>query len=156
MREAGLTVLLTKRSPHLQDHPGQISFPGGRHEPDDLTLLTTALREAEEEVGLKHAHLEVLGYLPDYLTSTGFRVCPVVALVSPPFDLLIDTTEVDEAFEVPLEFLMDARNHQRHSQQVGGVERHYVAIPYKDYFIWGATAGMLLSLRHKLGLANGE
>jgi 8-oxo-dGTP pyrophosphatase MutT (NUDIX family) len=150
LREAGLTVLLTRRSPHLQDHPGQISFPGGRLEPHDGSLLETALREAHEEVGLLASSLEVLGELPDHFTGTGFCVRPVVAMVSPPFSLVLDAREVDEAFEVPLQFLMDPRNHEAHSRQVGEVVRHYVAMPYGDYFIWGATAAMLLSLRERL------
>lgn len=140
------TVLLTQRTVHLKDHPGQISFPGGRTEPEDATPAYTALREAEEEVGLRAGHVEIAGYLPEYLTSTGFRVTPVVAFVTPPFDLRPDPFEVAEVFEVPLTFLLDPANHQRHSLHHRGKLRYYHAMPYGDYFIWGATAGMIVSL----------
>ena len=144
------TVLLTQRTAHLKDHPGQISFPGGRAEAEDRSPAHTALREAEEEVGLLASHIEIAGYLPEYLTSTGFRVTPVVALVNPPFELLPDPFEVAEVFEVPLAFLMDPANHRRHSLHHRGKLRHYYAMPYGDYFIWGATAGMIMSLYHAL------
>lgn len=140
------TVLLTQRTAHLKDHPGQISFPGGRTEPEDATPAHTALREAEEEVGLRAGHVEIAGYLPEYLTSTGFRVTPVVAFVTPPFDLRPDPFEVAEVFEVPLTFLLDPANHQQHSLHHRGKLRYYHAMPYGDYFIWGATAGMIVSL----------
>ena len=145
-RIAGPTVLLTQRTAHLKDHPGQISFPGGRREPTDTSPAHTALREAAEEIGLAAEHVEVAGYLPEYLTSTGFRVTPVVALVNPPFELQLDAFEVAEAFEVPLAFLLDSANHQQHSLHYRGRLRHYTAIPYGEYFIWGATAGIILSL----------
>lgn len=146
------TVLLTQRTAHLKDHPGQISFPGGRAEAEDASPAHTALREAEEEVGLQAGHIEIVGYLPEYLTSTGFRVTPVVALVTPPFELCADPFEVAEVFEVPLAFLMDPANHQRHSLHHRGKLRHYYAMPYGDYFIWGATAGMIMSLYHALSV----
>jgi 8-oxo-dGTP pyrophosphatase MutT (NUDIX family) len=151
-RGDGQTVLLTQRTAHLKDHGGQISFPGGRVETEDQTPVHTALRETEEEIGLAREHVEVLGFLPEYRTGTGFRVTPVVALVTPPFDLALDPFEVAEAFEVPLAFLLDPANHKRHSLHYRGALRHFFAMPYGDYFIWGATAGMIRSLTERLGL----
>ena len=144
------TVLLTQRTAHLKDHPGQISFPGGRCESADASPVHTALREAAEEIGLAAAHVEIAGYLPEYLTSTGFRVTPVVAMVTPPFELQVDAFEVAEVFEVPLSFLLDPANHQRHSLHYRGRLRHYYAMPYRGYFIWGATAGIIMSLYRAL------
>jgi 8-oxo-dGTP pyrophosphatase MutT (NUDIX family) len=155
LREGGHTVLLTQRTAHLRDHAGQISFPGGRVEAEDLSPSHTALRETEEEIGLSHERIEILGFLPEYLTATGFRVTPVVALVQPPFDLQPDPFEVAEVFEVPLAFLLDPANHQRHSLHFRGALRNYFAMPYGDYFIWGATAGMIRSLSERLGLLHG-
>lgn len=151
LRPGGATVLLTQRTAHLRDHPGQISFPGGRAEPEDLSPAHTALREAEEEVGLLPAHVSIAGYLPEYRTGTGFSITPVVALVTPPFDLRPDAFEVAEVFEVPLAFLLDPANHQQHSMHYRGKQRSYCAMPYGNYFIWGATAGMILSLYLALG-----
>ena len=151
-RDGGHTVLLTQRTAHLRDHAGQISFPGGRVEAADASPLHTALRETEEEIGLSRKQVEILGYLPEYLTGTGFRVTPVVALVTPPFELALDPFEVAEAFEVPLSFLLDPANHQRHSLHYRGALRQFFAMPYGDYFIWGATAGMIRSLTERLGL----
>ena len=151
-REAGLTVLLTQRADHLNDHAGQISFPGGRREPFDLDATATALREANEEIGLAGERVEVLGALPDYLTGTGFCVTPVVGLVHPPFTMQADTLEVAEIFEVPLAFLMNPANHQVRVFRWEGGERRFFAMPYPNddagahYFIWGATAGMLRNL----------
>jgi 8-oxo-dGTP pyrophosphatase MutT (NUDIX family) len=155
LRDDGHTVLLTQRTAHLRDHAGQISFPGGRVEEEDPSPVATALRETEEEIGLSRAHVEILGYLPEYRTGTGFRVTPVVALVTPPFELVLDPFEVAEAFEVPLSFLLDPANHQRHSLHYRGALRHFFAMPYGDYFIWGATAGMIRSLTDRLGLHPG-
>jgi len=152
LRDAGQTVLLTQRTAHLRDHAGQISFPGGRVEAADMSPLHTALRETEEEIGLHRQQVKILGYLPEYRTGTGFRVTPVVALVTPPFELALDPFEVAEAFEVPLSFLLDPANHQRHSLHYRGALRHFYAMPYGDYFIWGATAGMIRSLTERLGL----
>lgn len=151
-RDSGLTMLLTRRAGHLNDHAGQISFPGGRSEAQDRTPAETALREAEEEIGLGREHIEVLGALPDYLTGSGFRIQPVVSLVRPPFSLKADAGEVAEIFEVPLAFLMDGRNHQRRAVAATGQAepRLFYAMPYGDYFIWGATAGMLRNLFHFL------
>jgi 8-oxo-dGTP pyrophosphatase MutT (NUDIX family) len=149
VREEGITVLLTQRADHLNDHAGQVSFPGGRHEPFDADATATALREAQEEVGLDPQRVEVLGALPDYLTGTGFRVTPVVALVHPPFTVKADSFEVAEIFEVPLGFLMNPSHHEVRVFRWEGGERRFFAMPYPradadgDYFIWGATAGML-------------
>lgn len=151
-RPEGLTMLLTQRTEHLHDHSGQVSLPGGRAEPEDASPIDTALREAEEEVGLQRAHVEVIGNLPDYYTGTGFRVTPVVGLVQPPFDLVADPFEVAEIFEVPLAFLMDGMNHQRRTffMPSGAGQRTFYAMPYDRFFIWGATAGMLRNLFHFL------
>ncbi len=150
-RAGGLTMLLTKRAAHLTDHAGQISLPGGRAEKDDASPIETALREAEEEIGLYRAHVDVLGSLPDYVTSTGFRVTPVVSVVQPPFDLQADPFEVAEIFEVPLAFLMNGLHHQRRTVQFPEASRRtFYTIPYEHYFIWGATAGMLRNLFHFL------
>lgn len=145
-RDQTLSVLLTRRTDHLHHHPGQISFPGGRAEAGDAGPQDTALRETEEEIGLARRHIELLGYLPDYYTGTGFCVTPVVGLVRPPFELKLDAFEVAEVFEVPLAHFLDPLNHQRHSMEVEGRTRRFYAMPYGDYYIWGATAGMLRSL----------
>lgn len=150
LRETGMTVLLTKRTAHLRDHAGQISFPGGRCEEQDASPVETALREAGEEVGLDPAQVEVLGMLPEYRTGTGFSIIPVVGLVHPPLNLKLDDFEVAEAFETPFGFLLDPANHQRHSAEYQGSMREYYAMPWEGYYIWGATAGMLLSLRRFL------
>ncbi|OWW23087.1 CoA pyrophosphatase [Noviherbaspirillum denitrificans] len=151
VRDDGLTMLLTQRTAHLNDHAGQISLPGGRVDEADTSPIETALRETEEEVGLHRRHIDVLGTLPDYFTGTGFRVTPVVALVQPPFDLRADPFEVAEIFEVPLAFLLDGANHQRRSIEAPGMgKRTFYAMPYDRFFIWGATAGMLRNLFHFL------
>ncbi len=147
MRETGLTVLLTQRTAHLRDHGGQVSFPGGRCEPDDLSVEATALREAEEEVGLTPSQVEVIGRLPVFRTITSFSVVPVVGLVRPPLNLKLDDFEVADVFEPPLEFLMDSHNHVRHEVDVRGTPRAYWSMPWGGYHIWGATAGMLISFR---------
>jgi 8-oxo-dGTP pyrophosphatase MutT (NUDIX family) len=151
-REAGLSMLLTQRTAHLTDHAGQISFPGGRAEDYDASPVHTALRETEEEIGLDRRHIEIVGTLPDYITGTGYRVTPVVGLVTPPFELTPDENEVAEIFEVPLAFLMDAANHRRLSFELpeGAGRRSFYAMPYERFFIWGATAGMLRNLFHFL------
>lgn len=152
LRGDGQTVLLTQRTAHLKDHPGQISFPGGRVEDEDMSPIHTALRETSEEIGLAEGHIEVVGFLPEYRTGTGFRVTPVVGLVTPPFEVSPDPFEVAEVFEVPLAFLLNPANHQQHSLHYRGALRQYFAMPYGDYFIWGATAGMIRSLADRLGL----
>jgi 8-oxo-dGTP pyrophosphatase MutT (NUDIX family) len=145
-REGGATVLLTRRTEHLRDHAGQISFPGGRVEPEDADAMATALREAQEEVGLAPQHVEVVGCLPAYTTVTHFVVTPVVAIVTPPFELTLDAFEVAAAFEVPLAFLMDPANHRRHVFEAGGARRQFLSMPWGEHFIWGATAAMLRNL----------
>jgi 8-oxo-dGTP pyrophosphatase MutT (NUDIX family) len=152
IRPDGLTLLLTQRTAHLTDHGGQISFPGGRAEADDTSAIETALREAEEEIGLNRRHVEVIGTLPDYFTGTGYRITPIVSLVQPPFDLCAAPFEVAEIFEVPFSFLMDGMNHQRRIAHFSGelAHRPFYAIPYEDFFIWGATAGILRNLFHFL------
>ncbi len=149
-RESGLTVLLTQRTAHLRDHGGQVSFPGGRCEAEDQGPEATALREAREEVGIEPAQVEVIGRLPEYRTGTGFSVIPVVGLVSPPLNLRLDDFEVAEVFEPPLDFLLDTANHQRHRLEIRGEMREYWAMPWQGYYIWGATAGMLVSLHRAL------
>ncbi len=152
----GLTILLTLRTPHLADHGGQISFPGGRIEASDADELAAALREAHEEVGIEPAAVEVLGRLDTYVTRTGFRVEPVVGLVKPPLLLRPDPGEVAEIFEVPLDFLIDPANRRRDSRIFEGSERFYWAIPFENRYIWGATAGMLVNLAEVLwGPASG-
>ncbi len=145
-RADGITVLLTRRSEHLADHPGQVSFPGGRIEPDDPHPEAAALREAREEVGLAPDRVEVIGRLATYRTRTGFEITPVVGLVTPPFEIAPDSTEVAEVFEVPLAFLLDPANAQRRSREWRGMERFFWVFPYSGYYIWGATAGMLVNL----------
>jgi 8-oxo-dGTP pyrophosphatase MutT (NUDIX family) len=150
LQENHLSVLLTKRAEHLQDHAGQISFPGGRKEESDQTLQHTALREAHEEIGLAHHHVEPLGHLPDYFTVTGYQVTPIVGLVSSVEELVPDTNEVAEIFQVPLAFLMDPANHQIREWEGPNGRRRFYAMPYESKFIWGATAGMLRNLYHFL------
>ena len=142
----GLTVLLTQRTDHLNHHAGQVSFPGGRVEADDRGPVDTALRETEEEIGLRRDQVEIAGYLDGYETGTGFHITPVVGFVRPGFTLKLDAFEVAEAFEVPLEFVFDPANHQRHRRMHNGRERRYFAMPYGDFYIWGATAAMLMNL----------
>ena len=144
--DSHISMLLTQRTDHLHDHAGQISFPGGRVEAADRSVEHTALRETEEEVGLSASHIEVIGRLDRYVTRTGFDVTPVVGFVRPPYPVEPDPFEVADVFEVPLSFLLDRRNHQRHSRVFQGKERFYYAMPYEDRFIWGATAGMLVNL----------
>ncbi len=150
-REGGFTVLLTQRTADLKSHAGQISFPGGRLEPEDADAAAGALRETYEEIGLSAGHIEVLGTLDAYSTVTNFEVTPVVAVVTPPFDLKPDPVEVADIFEVPLAFFLDPVNHQRHSRELGEengrkILRAFYAIPYGERYIWGATAGMLINL----------
>jgi 8-oxo-dGTP pyrophosphatase MutT (NUDIX family) len=144
------TMLLTRRADALRDHSGQIALPGGKIDPHDASPVDAALREAEEEVGLSRAHVAPIGYLDPYLTGTGYRILPVVALVRPPFELTLNSLEVDEVFEVPLGFLMQASNHQRQQRQWRGRLRHHYAMPYRQWNIWGATAGILRNLYERL------
>lgn len=149
-RPQGWFVLLTLRAADLADHAGQISFPGGRIEPEDPDAIHAALREAEEEIGLPMNHVEVVGRLDTWLTGTGFEVTPIVGLVRPPDSLVPDPVEVAEVFEVPLDFVLDRRNHQKQSRELGGKQRTFFALPYQHRNIWGATAGMLVNLAEAL------
>lgn len=144
------TVLLTMRAAHLNSHAGQISFPGGKIDPTDASPLDAALREAEEEIGLDRSFVEPVGYLDVYGTGFGFRILPTVARVRPGFELSINRSEVDDAFEVPLAFLMDPGNHQIHSKEFRGAQRSYYAMPFAERYIWGATAGMLRVLYERI------
>jgi 8-oxo-dGTP pyrophosphatase MutT (NUDIX family) len=143
-------VLLTERTAHLSTHSGQVAFPGGRADPEDLSPSHTALREAHEEVGLERGFAEVLGVLPTYVTGSAFVVSPVVALVAPDFVLRPNPGEVADVFEVPLAYLMNPAHHRHHTFEADGVRRDWFSMPYDDgakhRFIWGATAGMLRNL----------
>jgi 8-oxo-dGTP pyrophosphatase MutT (NUDIX family) len=151
-RPEGLSVLLTRRADHLNDHAGQVSFPGGRTDPGDADAIATALREAQEEVGLAADEIEVIGVLPTYTTVTAYEVTPVVGLLDAPRALALDAFEVAEVFEVPLAFLMDPANHRRHAVTVQDLSRRFLSMPWgadaagQSYFIWGATAAMLRNL----------
>jgi 8-oxo-dGTP pyrophosphatase MutT (NUDIX family) len=145
------TIVFTQRTAHLADHAGQVSFPGGRCEDDDCDAVRTALREAEEEIGIDAARVEVLGRLPEYRTSTGFTVTPVVGWIEPPVEYRPDPHEVEAVFEVPVEFLLDTANHRYESAFYKGRMRQYWAMPYEDRFIWGATASMLVTFCRILG-----
>lgn len=144
-----LTVLFTQRTQHLKSHSGQVSFPGGRVEPGDASVEFTALREAAEEIGLSADRVEILGRLPDYHTRTGFRVAPVIGLVTPPLELAPDPREVEAVFEVPLAFLLDESNRERRTREFRGLSVGYYVYEYRGHVIWGATAGMLVNL-HKM------
>ena len=153
---ASPTVLLTRRAAHMKTHSGQIAFPGGKVDPEDANMQATALREAEEDVGLAARHVQVIGELPVYITGTSFWVTPVIGLVSPDFELRLNADEVADVFEVPLSFLMNPANHRRHAFEWQGSQRQWFSMPYEErrtasngevqaveHFIWGATAGML-------------
>jgi 8-oxo-dGTP pyrophosphatase MutT (NUDIX family) len=146
----GLSVLLTQRTDHLHDHAGQISFPGGRVEPQDNGVIEAALRETEEEIGLSGKFIDVVGYLDNYETVTGYLITPVVAFVTPGFSLAIDDFEVADAFEVPLDFLLNPQNHQIHMGIRRGLKRRYYVFEYQNRYIWGATAGMLMNLYRRI------
>jgi len=141
-----ITALFTQRAKRMSKHSGQISFPGGHVDDEDVDAEATALRETEEEVGINSAHIETIGRLDTYVIRTGFLVTPVVGFLQPPFIVTPDDHEVDEVFEVPLSFLMDHNNHQRRKRKLNGQNRDYFAIPYEGRYIWGATAGMLVNL----------
>lgn len=145
-RPDGPSVLLTQRTTHLRDHAGQISFPGGRVERWDASIAATALREAQEEIGLDPAEVEVLGELATYDTATGFRIHPVVGWLTPPLALRPDPYEVDEVFELPLSFVVEPGNRRRQSLRRGPLTRTYYVLPWQNRFIWGATAGILVNL----------
>jgi 8-oxo-dGTP pyrophosphatase MutT (NUDIX family) len=149
-RPEGLTILLTQRASHLKNHPGQISFPGGRVEAADASPWDTALRECQEEIGLGREHVEFAGYLADHFVISGYLVTPAVAFVRAGFELKLDLTEVDEVFEVPLDFVLDPANHVPRERRFGGHAFKAVDIPYQRHNIWGATAGMLMTLYRML------
>jgi len=150
LKEDGLWVLLTQRTNHLRDHAGQISFPGGRMDPEDGGPEETALRESQEEIGLDPGRVEIIGHLPEYLTVSGYSVTPVVGLVQAQAEYVLDPFEVADVFEVPLEFLLDPANHQVRLWQSEQGGRRFYSMPYENRFIWGATAGMLRNLYHLL------
>jgi 8-oxo-dGTP pyrophosphatase MutT (NUDIX family) len=145
-RERGLHVVLTRRSSALSNHAGQIAFPGGRCDATDADVGATALREAHEEIGLDPSHVTLLGVSDAYETVTRFAVTPVIGVVDPAARFTADPREVAEIFEVPLAFLMDPANHVPQSRDHNGIARRYYAMPYGDYYVWGATAGMLRAL----------
>nr|WP_197687064.1 CoA pyrophosphatase [Chromobacterium sp. ASV5] len=149
-REEGPTVLLTRRNDNLSTHPGQVSFPGGKVDGDDESAIMAALREAREETGLDAARVSVLGTLPDYATITGYLVTPVVGLVTPPLALSPEPAEVAEVFEVPLPLLLDTSAYQRHDYERDGMRGQYLALDWRHYTIWGATAAMLWLLADAL------
>ncbi len=145
-----LTVLFTQRTTQLRRHSGQVSFPGGRAEPEDVTPEFTALREAHEEIGLAPERVEVLARMPEYLTRTGYRVTPVIGLIAPPLELVPDSREVADVFEVPLAFLLDPANHRRETRPIGDRTVTYYVMQFGERRIWGATAGMLVNLYRML------
>jgi 8-oxo-dGTP pyrophosphatase MutT (NUDIX family) len=149
-RAEGISILLTRRTDHLSRHAGQIAFPGGKVEIEDADDVAAALRETEEEIGLSRAHVEPLGRLDSYVTRTGFTVTPIVGIVHPPFELALDAHEVADAFEVPLDFILDPANRETHSREVQGILRRYYVFPFGERHIWGATAGMLVNLADAL------
>ncbi len=154
-RAAGISVLLTRRTDHLPDHAGQVSFPGGSREAGDSDAIDTALRETEEEVGIARAYIDVIGTLDLYQTGTGFDITPVVGVVGGDFSLTVDATEVAQVFEVPLSFLLDPGNRQIQTRAFDGVDFTYYAYPYEDFYIWGATAAMLVNLAAVLAVHAG-
>lgn len=149
-RGSSATILLTKRASALRRHAGQVAFPGGRIDPEDESPLAAALREAEEEIGLDRTVVTPIGYLDVYLTHSGYRILPLVALVTPPFALVRNPDEVEEAFEVPMEFLMEPANHVQETRTREGISRVFYAMPYGERKIWGVTAGILHNLYERL------
>ncbi len=149
-RREGASVILTKRTEKLRSHSGQVAFPGGRIDPTDPTPEYAALRETEEEIGLAPSYIEVVGRMPDYVSGSGFRIAPILSVVRPDFRLSINPDEVDDAFEVPLAFLMDPRNHTRDSRVWQERERYFYTMPFGERYIWGVTAGIIRTLYERL------
>lgn len=152
-RNNRLNVILTRRAQHLKHHPGQVSFPGGKVEKNDRTIIDTALREAKEEIGLHYEQVSVIGQLPKLVTVTEFHVTPVLAFVDSNYQPVIDANEVDTLFEVPLEFLARAENMSAVNFTVRGATHRVLSIPYKEHFIWGVTAQIIESLQTQLQLS---
>ena len=150
IRNDGLQVLLTKRNENLKHHAGQISFPGGRVDDSDRNVQHTALRETEEEVGLKPALIKIIGELDQYIVGTGYLVSPIIGVIEPPFELVKQEDEVAEIFEAPLDFLISPENFKHYSRNFNGKTHYHFAITWENHFIWGATAGMLRNLSHRL------
>jgi len=149
-RAHGLNMILTQRTEHLPTHAGQVAFPGGKVDESDAGPVAAALRETHEETGIHPRFVDVVGFLDAYQTRTGFRIVPVVSILRPGFELIPEPGEVAEIFEVPLSFLMNAENHQRHSRVWQGRERFFYAMPYEGHYIWGATAGMIKNLHDRM------
>lgn len=143
-------MILTKRAEKLRSHSGQISFPGGRIDATDPTPEFAAMREAEEEIGLTPDYVDVVGRMPDYVSGSGFRIAPILAVVRPGFSLTINEDEVDDAFEVPLGFLMDPANHNRESRVWQNRERFFYTMPFGERYIWGITAGIIRNVYERL------
>jgi 8-oxo-dGTP pyrophosphatase MutT (NUDIX family) len=148
--EDGATIILTKRTEKLRNHSGQVAFPGGSIDPSDNSPQDAALRETEEEIGLDRGFVEVVGRLPDYVSGSGFRVAPILGIVRTGFLLTLNEDEVDDVFEVPLAFVMDAANHSKESREWQGRTRHFYKMPYGDRYIWGLTAGIIRMLYERL------
>lgn len=146
----GATVILTQRAEAMRDHSGQIAFPGGKIDPEDPSPEDAALREADEEIGLSGAHVDIVGRLPDYVSGSGYRIAPVLSVVRPGFHLAINPHEVDAAFEVPLAFLMDPANHRQQSRVWNERERFFYEMPFGERYIWGVTAGIIRTLYERL------
>ena len=149
-REGEAHVLLTKRAEQLNSHSGQVAFPGGKIDEDDVSPEAAALREAQEEIGLDQDEVEVIGRLPDYYSGSGFKIAPILAIVSSSADFEINKQEVDYLFEVPLSFLMNTDNHTTASRMFQDNERFYLEMPYKEHFIWGVTAGIIRVLHDRV------
>jgi len=147
---AAASVILTQRTTNLRNHSGQIAFPGGRIDPEDASPEHAALRETDEEIGLGPERVEIIGRLPDYVSGSGYRIAPVLGIVRPGFDLHLNPSEVDAAFEVPLAFLMDPANHRRKSRVWNEKERYFYEMPFGERYIWGVTAGIIRTLYERL------